>query len=70
MRAGGTSLSPSVAFARIEQDHGAFENYLWNGLGLDEAAVVRLRRSSGISIHPEIAPAAILGGGERAHQLG
>ncbi len=33
----------SAAFARIEQDHGAFENYLWNGLGLDEAAVVRLR---------------------------
>lgn len=33
----------SAAFERLKQDHGSFENYVRNGLGLDEQDIERLK---------------------------
>lgn len=34
----------SAAFNRLEQDHGSFENYIWNGLGLSESKIATLKK--------------------------
>lgn len=34
----------SAAFNRLEQDHGSFENYVWNGLGLSDSDIARLKK--------------------------